>query len=247
MKSLRENSFTRYLLYAIGEIVLVVIGILIALQVNNWNENRKSKAEREELISSLISDLKASRDRLSVMKQENEKSIARTNRFLALSYQDDQEVSIDSLKYYFSGAFNFPYFEPILTSYNQAISSGKISLINNKKFLDGMSQFLISYERFNQEAALSGHIFYMGSIWEVRKKVGNLVALAGEARSRNGRRKIEPDAYKLSDSEYRALIKQPEIFAAVDNMQTVFYNIDESFQDMDENAKKIIAQLELLK
>jgi len=39
---LTENRFSKYLLYAIGEIVLVVIGILIALQINIWNENRKA-------------------------------------------------------------------------------------------------------------------------------------------------------------------------------------------------------------
>ncbi len=38
---LTENKFSKYLLYAIGEIVLVVIGILIALSINNWNETRK--------------------------------------------------------------------------------------------------------------------------------------------------------------------------------------------------------------
>ena len=38
---LTENKFSKYLIYAIGEIILVVIGILIALQINNWNENRK--------------------------------------------------------------------------------------------------------------------------------------------------------------------------------------------------------------
>ena len=38
-----ENKFSKYLLYAIGEIILVVIGILIALQINNWNEVRKTE------------------------------------------------------------------------------------------------------------------------------------------------------------------------------------------------------------
>lgn len=42
-KLLAENRVTRYLVYAVGEILLVVIGILIALQVNNWNEERKRK------------------------------------------------------------------------------------------------------------------------------------------------------------------------------------------------------------
>ena len=40
---LTENKFSKYLIYAIGEIVLVVIGILIALSINNWNENLKNK------------------------------------------------------------------------------------------------------------------------------------------------------------------------------------------------------------
>lgn len=41
---LTENKFSKYLFYAVGEIVLVVIGILVALQLNNWNEER---AQRE--------------------------------------------------------------------------------------------------------------------------------------------------------------------------------------------------------
>ena len=51
---LTENKFSKYLLYAIGEIVLVVVGILIALQINNWNENQK----RNRLEISLISEMK---------------------------------------------------------------------------------------------------------------------------------------------------------------------------------------------
>ena len=42
-KLLIENKFSKYLLYAIGEIILVVIGILIALQIKNWNEENKER------------------------------------------------------------------------------------------------------------------------------------------------------------------------------------------------------------
>ena len=52
----------KYLRYAIGEIILVVIGILVALQVNNWNEHRKEKAEEKKILLSnldkVISDIK---------------------------------------------------------------------------------------------------------------------------------------------------------------------------------------------
>lgn len=50
---LKENKTSKYFKYAIGEIVLVVIGILIALQINNWNENRKAKENEIVLLSKL--------------------------------------------------------------------------------------------------------------------------------------------------------------------------------------------------
>ncbi len=44
---LTENKLSKYLLYAIGEIVLVVIGILIALQINNWNTSKIESKNKE--------------------------------------------------------------------------------------------------------------------------------------------------------------------------------------------------------
>jgi len=52
-----QNKVASYLRYAIGEIILVVIGILIALQINNWNENRKLQINEEHLYKKLITDL----------------------------------------------------------------------------------------------------------------------------------------------------------------------------------------------
>ena len=52
-----DNKPLKYMRYAIGEIVLVVIGILIALQVNNWNETEKSKSESNRLLNDLKQEL----------------------------------------------------------------------------------------------------------------------------------------------------------------------------------------------
>jgi hypothetical protein len=54
-----ENKTGKYFKYAFGEIILVVVGILIALQINNWNENRKSKQSLNAIYDLVISDLES--------------------------------------------------------------------------------------------------------------------------------------------------------------------------------------------
>lgn len=56
---MNEGKFSRYIVYAVGEIVLVVIGILIALQINNWNEGKKRQAELQTVLENIVGDLEA--------------------------------------------------------------------------------------------------------------------------------------------------------------------------------------------
>ena len=55
---IKENKVSKYILYAIGEIVLVVLGILIALSINNWNEWKKERAKEREILIDLVENLK---------------------------------------------------------------------------------------------------------------------------------------------------------------------------------------------
>ena len=52
-----ENKFSKYLFYAIGEILLVVIGILIAVNINNWNEHKQSQNEFKSILTTIKTDL----------------------------------------------------------------------------------------------------------------------------------------------------------------------------------------------
>ena len=54
---LSENKFSKYLLYAIGEIILVVIGILIALQLNIWKENKQNKNIERDYLNGILANL----------------------------------------------------------------------------------------------------------------------------------------------------------------------------------------------
>ena len=70
---MEKNKTGKYLKYAIGEIILVVIGILIALQINNWNENRKTQLVELELLENIQADLiesKGSIDDMIIVNSE---------------------------------------------------------------------------------------------------------------------------------------------------------------------------------
>ena len=96
-KLLVEGKTLNYLKYAIGEIVLVVIGILIALQVNNWNEKRKLNTERIKLVKELISDFKITNSRLTESIDYARNTNKNTNTFLNLQEEDILTLSVDSL------------------------------------------------------------------------------------------------------------------------------------------------------
>ena len=70
---LERKRFSKYLLYAVGEILLVVIGILIALQVDSWNEEKKSLAKIDSILDKVFRELESNIDETTELFQVNEK------------------------------------------------------------------------------------------------------------------------------------------------------------------------------
>ena len=102
---MEQNKTGKYLKYAIGEIVLVVIGILIALSINNWNEERKDRKVELKILKELYSVLEGGvlQGELSFQKdqiEQNKKSKASGN--LIVKYLDDNLPYHDSLKFHFA-------------------------------------------------------------------------------------------------------------------------------------------------
>lgn len=73
---LAENRFTRYLIYAVGEIVLVVIGILIALNVNNWNERRKVARSNRVHLQKMVTEMDENIARMELLTANKEGTMA---------------------------------------------------------------------------------------------------------------------------------------------------------------------------
>ncbi len=71
---MEQNKTGKYFKYAIGEIILVVIGILIALQINNWNQERLNDIERHKIIASLNLEFKQNKIQFSVTRENHANS-----------------------------------------------------------------------------------------------------------------------------------------------------------------------------
>ena len=95
-----ENKTGKYLSYAIGEIVLVVIGILIALQINDWNQHRLNKIEKREILSRLHIEFKANKVVLNQYRIVENKAINSSVALINLIGVSKEELSkhnLDSL------------------------------------------------------------------------------------------------------------------------------------------------------
>ena len=135
---LTENKFSRYLLYAIGEIVLVVIGILIALQINNWNQINQLKVEELRSLEALHSEFKGN---LQEFDSTHAKQLNRNDAINQILFSDVSNYSLSSLdSLYLKANSNWTY-NPSFSIYNSLINTGKIQLISNDTLKNNISQF----------------------------------------------------------------------------------------------------------
>ena len=122
----------RYLKYAIGEIVLVVIGILIALQINNWNEQRKSKAQEVNILTKLNADLKANLFEIEGIKNITEDRITASRTIL--NYFEEHKTIDDSLKLSFELINSDDLFNNANTTYKYIENQG-VNVLRNDAIL----------------------------------------------------------------------------------------------------------------
>ncbi len=163
IKLIEEHRTRQYLYYAVGEILLVMVGILLALQVNNWNEEKKKKAEmityHERLskdIDRLMMDLETSKAQADDNYEAITTSLEALNSGVMITGQDS--VFRHFLDTYFKFALNIQK----LNTFVEMQSAGKLELIQNKELLDLLADvidrqdFIDSvHETFHKDSHLS--------------------------------------------------------------------------------------------
>ena len=139
---LTENKFRKYLLYAFGEIILVVIGILIALQVNNLNEKSKLNNETQEIFKSLNDEFKNNR---AVLKERID-ALENTNKYvkavLDLTNSDESVLATINIDSIINLSLFYGNYNPANSTIQELISSSKLNLIKDNHLKDNLFNWL---------------------------------------------------------------------------------------------------------
>jgi hypothetical protein len=148
-KLLDEGNLKRYLIYAIGEILLVVIGILIALQINNWNEDRKSRDQEVQYLERLVTDLTADDMYLAERVKNAEEEVLINKRFIDHVYeiQQDEEEYRELVK---SLRWSTRHLVLQNSTYAELSNSGLLDLFQNKEL---KLQIISYYRKYDDYAA----------------------------------------------------------------------------------------------
>ena len=127
----------KYLLYAIGEILLVMIGILLALEVNNFNDERKDRALEKELLTGILIGLRSDSGDMAYNLGEHTKILK--SRKIVLAWLYGTAPFSDTLKQHLARAHGFTVFTSIDGPYEMLKTSGP-QLIQNREVRDKISK-----------------------------------------------------------------------------------------------------------
>jgi hypothetical protein len=137
-----ENKTFKYLKYAIGEILLVVIGILIALQVNTWNENSKINKQELQLLESLQYEFTSNKNELDRSIKKSQLIQKRCEAILANTGNREMKLSkIESDSLINWGLTNIVTYDVSNGIISDIISSGKIQIIKNERIKNFLSNW----------------------------------------------------------------------------------------------------------
>jgi len=163
---LAEGKTTHYLKYAIGEIVLVVIGILIALQINNWNEMWKLKAEEIEILQNFQKIIK--NDIIVINRAMAINKKVKKSMNLLIDYMAQDLPYQDSLKYHF-GNTNNQWLMEINPSVFETLKSKDLNLISN----DSLRQKIIGLYSWANGSFITDQNRYRDILEDAAKNIYN--------------------------------------------------------------------------
>jgi hypothetical protein len=154
---MEQNKTAKYFKYAIGEIILVVIGILIALQINNWNEDRKSVIQEALYLKRLLVEIS---EDITTFNAEIIRITKGVETIKTFSDALKKSGSYDSLlvqtaNAYFQTGSIYPNFSSSTSTFDDLSSTGNLKVIRNINLRDSLVKLYAKHEEVKERMRVS--------------------------------------------------------------------------------------------
>jgi len=137
-----ENKTGKYLKYAVGEILLVVIGILIALSINNWNENRKIRNTEQQYLLTLKEEFSFNKDELKSIMNRNNLNFDYALKILDNTGPENPEITEEEFESLLTNSLSIEtQFDPNQGVIDEIINSGKLAIFSSEKLKLALSSW----------------------------------------------------------------------------------------------------------
>ncbi|WP_431135100.1 DUF6090 family protein [Psychroserpens mesophilus] len=195
---MEKNKPGKYFKYAIGEIILVVIGILIALGINNWNENRKDSIQEKIVLRSLLENLHLAKTQSEFLISEEDTLKKRLIRILGI--ESNPNVNVNQIipdSIFKSAVWDLQSDQPTFNAYSNLKNTNKLSLIKNKSVNEKFTDLEFRLNRLNDilEDRLSVHQIRIDNILE--KDINFIPLVKSNVPEINILNETENDYYEL--------------------------------------------------
>lgn len=167
---LTENKISKYLFYAIGEIVLVVIGILIALQINNWNNNRIKKNAENQYYQNIKRQITEDKQEIIGNINYNNVDLNKLKYGVQIIEENDRSKT-DSLGYIAMNLVRYSDFNRQSNIYETMVNSGEIKLLKNPDIIDGLRSLEEIYIYINKMENIHRNVILNDAINSVMKNI----------------------------------------------------------------------------
>ena len=147
---IKENRASKYILYAIGEIILVVIGILIALQINNTNETNKERVKELHYLKNIKTDLLLNIKNINNFIATRESQIQSSNVILEY-YEGKPLTSLSDFSNHSVNVYTWKKFYQINNTFFELTNSGNLALISNDSIKNSLLNIDALYKELKGE------------------------------------------------------------------------------------------------
>jgi len=236
-----KNKFSKYLLYAAGEIILVVIGILIAVKINSFNESRKSEEQRNNLIERLGKQINLNQLQVKESLVDLESQIQGIETVLKLTATSKSEIIYHSVDSLITFVIEDHHLGLDITILQEALQNGELSVLKNNDLRTFLYSFLKYNERLEQREEIANYDNNSFMIPFLYKNLNSRNVSANtdkEYRNKIGYSKLQPNEFKylLSNREFENLVESRLYYAQ--EMMSNYLNIQNFLGFLDDQLNE---------